>query len=369
MAEARLSKSPISKATGPGKYSYKQNAPNDWTVLLFNYDIEGRTLKKEHRDFLQTRIVPLLKAGCGASIFGDTSTTGSVAFNNDLGLARAKDLLVNLRAWAGVSFAIGLLDSRGKAMALKITGRDNTEDETWRSVWMRVWDRGHPPPDLGNGTINPHINPDIALASPAIGSLSSALDIIGGVVNVVDLGLELAADYTAIAAAVTVGGVTFLGGFALAIVSTIIGMPVIWASTDAIAEFNGRVQGYADAMQDMAEQYQDPTLDRKPVRRWPAIAQPTPHIFRAIPITTSEQFWRKGQRKGCDEAYMDVLKLELNPVETDIPIGGRPRKIKVNGKLALRALWVSTGGNAGVKIVTQVNEALKKQGKPPFPTH
>jgi len=353
------------RATGPGKYTYKNNAANDWTVLLYNYDIEGKKLKKEHKDFLIPTVVPLLKAGCGVTIFGQTSTTGTVEFDNALAIERVNDLLYNLRAWVPTPFPLGRLEGRGKSMALSVTGRDNTEDEAWRAVWLRVWDQKHPPPDLGGGTINPNITP----GSPTLGNMSSALDIIGGVVSIVDLGLDIAATYSTVAAVATAGTVTGVGGLILAAISSIIGMPAIWASTDALAEFNGTVQGYADAMQDMAEQYQDNSLDRKPVKQWPALTQPTPHIFNPIPTTTSEEFWRKGQRKGCNEAYLAILKMEVNPIEVDASVGGKTSKIKANGKMVLRALWVSTRGNVGSKIVSQVNDMLRSQGKPLFPTH
>src|SRR5208283_3278833 len=186
---------------------------------------------------------------------------------------------------------------------------------------------------------------------------------------VADLGLDIAATYSSIAGLAAAGTVTGVGGLILAGISSIIGMPVLWANTDALAEFNGRVQGYADAMQDMAEQYKDDSLDRKPVKQWPAIQRPAAHIFNPVPSSIAEQFWRQGQRKGCAEAYLDILKMEANPVDVDATVNGKPQKIKANGKLVLRALWVSTKGNVGVKMVTQVNDMLKKQGKPPFPTH
>lgn len=353
------------KATGPGKYTYKQNGENDWTVLLFNYDVEGKILKKEHKDFLISTIVPLLKAGCGVSILGQASTTGAAAFDAGLSQARVEDLLKNLRTWVGTSFPLGRLEGRGKSMALAITGRDNTEDEAWRAVWLRVWDKKHPPPDLGGGNINPNLTPD----TPGIGTFSSALDVIGGVVSILDLGLDVAATYSSIAGLAIAGTATTIGGLVLAGISSIVGMPALWAATDALAEFNGRVQGYADAMQDMAEQYKDDSLDHKPVKQWPALQQPSAHIFNPVPGSVSEQFWRQGQRKGCTEAYMDILKMEANPVEVTATANGKQQKIKANGKMVLRGLWVSTKGDVGVKMVVQVNEMLKKQGKPPFPTH
>jgi len=143
----------------------------------------------------------------------------------------------------------------------------------------------------------------------------------------------------------------------------ILGMPALWASTDAKAEFNGTVQGYADAMQDMAEAFKDDGLDRKPLREWPAIPEPQPHISGNLPTMTSQEFWEKGQRKGCRKAYLDILKLEANPIVIDSQVKGKPIKVKINGKVSLRGAWVSTKGEAGVKVVDFVREDLRKKGK------
>ena len=260
------------RPTGPGKYRYKQNGQDDWTVLLYNYDIEGTKLKNEHKSFLTANIVPLLKAGCGVSILGQASTTGTATLDVGISKARVEDLLNNLRQWVVAPFPLGRLEGKGKSMALAITGRDNVEDEAWRGVWLRVWDKQYPPPDLGGGNINPNIQ----AGGPGIGKISDSLDIIGGVVTIADLGIDVAATYSTIGALSAASTATGIGGLILASLSAIIGMPAIWATTDATAELNGRIQGYADAMQDMAEQYQDNSLDRKPVKQWPAIQQPTP---------------------------------------------------------------------------------------------
>jgi hypothetical protein len=43
--------------------------------------------------------------------------------------------------------------------------------------------------------------------------------------------------------------------------------------------------------------------------------------------------------------------------------------MKINGKVMLRAAWVSTKGEVGGSVMKIFNERLQKAGKPPFPTH
>src|SRR5262249_22866588 len=154
-----------------------------------------------------------------------------------------------------------------------------------------------------------------------------------------------------------------VAGLALTIVGGIVGLPALWASVDALAEANGKMQGYADAMQDMAAGFSDASLDRKRMRDWPAIPEPQPHIL--TPATSvSQQFWHKGQRWGCTQARLDILQVEAHPVQMDAKMkDGSTRKVKVNGKLMLRAAWVSTKGEVSVAVIKKFNEQLEKAGK------
>lgn len=354
------------KMTGPGKYKYLQSAPNDWTILLYNYDIDGKRHKKEHEPFLNTTVVPYLKARCGIAIYGLTSSTGAVEYDRALGAHRALDLLSHLQSVVGGPFPVNRLVTLGKSKALQMTGKDNTENDLYRGVWLRVWDKLHPPVDIIDPGV---INRNFSISDPNLVSFSKGMDIVGGVLSIADLGLDLAASYSSIAAFATGGIMTGVAGFALAIVATIIGMPVVWASADAAAQFNGQVEGYDEAMQDMAEQYQDDSLERKPVKTWPAVREPSPHLFTTLPIGASASAWRAGQAHGCRLAYMDILKLELNPIDCDaVDKSGKKIKIKANGKMILRSLWKVTNGDVAELMVKRVNEALKQKGKAPWPT-
>jgi hypothetical protein len=247
--------------------------------------------------------------------------------------------------------------ARGEAMARALGVANDTEDEKWRAVVIRAWDKTQPP--KLDGPVTPGGIPRFV---PGVIDNLGWVDVIGGVVSIVDLGIDIAGTLFA------AGIVTSVAGLVISGFSAIIAMPALWASTDKLAEFNGRVQGYADAMQDMADQYSDPALDKKPVKQWPPIQRPQPHISGNLPINVSESFWRQGQRKGCDAAYTDILKFEANPIEVNATVKGKPARIKLNGKLYLRGLAAAKKDKVGVMIVELVNAELKKQGKAPFPT-
>ncbi len=353
--------------SGRGKYDYKQNGPGDWTVLLFNYDIASSVTKKEHKEFLALNIIPLLKQGNGALILGQASTTGSAAFDLQISRARAQDVLTYLRREAGPSFPAPHPDGVGKSRALALTGIDNNEDEHWRAVWIRVWDKTHAPTNLGNGPFLPNVNPNITPNNSIV--LDQVYDVIGAALGLADFGLDLAVFYGASAAVESLAVAVSATGLAVSVFSEMIALPAMWRSGDVLAEFNGKVQGYADAMQDMAEQYGDDSLDKVPVKKWNAIKQPFPHTQGALPTSAAATVWRHAQQVGCDMAFKDMLTLDTTPTEITTNVNGNAVKTKVNGKIVLRGLWVSTKGNVGVKVINQINAELRKQGKPNWPTH
>jgi hypothetical protein len=352
------------KKTGPGKYMTGKNGDGDISVKLFNFDINGSEVKENHRTILRSTVIEILKAGGSVAILGHASTTGASDYDYTLGVERAEEVLKFLRKEGGSKFAVTKIDSRGKSAALAITGKNNNEDPEWRAVWVRVWTKDAAPTDIGQP-----IRPGVPLpVDPGISQANDWINLAGGVLSIVDLGIDIAATYSAAAGLATAGAATGIGGLVLAALGGIIGLPALWAATDSLAEFNGQVQGYADAMQDMAEAYKDDSLDRKPPRDWPKIPRPTPHTSSNIPTSVSQQYWRQGQRKGCDQAYIDILKVEANPIEIEGTVKGAKKKIKVNGKVMLRGAWVSTKGEVGVAVVKIINEKLKAAGKPPFPT-
>src|SRR5262249_34974573 len=140
----------------------------------------------------------------------------------------------------------------------------NVESDIWRGVVLNAWNRDLPPP------------PPPGIDTPFENS-SWAQDA-GQVLDTVALGVTLidaAADLFEIAA---VAGVTGPLGLILGSVQTIVGLPLLFQSEQAIANTNGRIQGMADAIQDMCDQFKDPNLRRVPMSKWPAVKVPSAHI-------------------------------------------------------------------------------------------
>ena len=344
--------------TGRGKYFFGRNGAGDGdiTVQLSNFDINGSKVKEDHKAILRLTVIEILKAGGSIAIVGHASTTGSADRDKVLGFERVDAVLGFLRAEAGTQFVANQLDSRGKTTALAVTGKNNNEDPEWRTVWIRVWTNDTPPPSVGQLPIGAGVPLPV---DPGLSKASDAINLAGGVLGVVDLGIDMAG----LAAAGTVTGV---GGLFLSSIAGIIGMQALWASVDKLAEFNGKMQGYADAMQDMAEAFQDAALDKKPVRNWPAIPKPEPHLSGNAPTSIAQGFWNQGQRFGCNEAYIDVLKVEADPIEVTVP--GIPRKVRVNGKAMLRSTWINEKGKVREAVYDAVNKKLAAAGKSPWPT-
>jgi hypothetical protein len=67
------------------------------------------------------------------------------------------------------------------------------------------------------------------------------------------------------------------------------------------------------------------------------------------------------------EAVKLILEMEQNPKSVTLPSGKHERW---TGRYWLHAMSRKFGENVGVEtVIKPVNEELKKQGKPPFPTH
>src|ERR1700760_2131737 len=96
------------KPTGKGEIDAY---PTDWrwekdtlwaeaTVLLYNFDVDGADLKKEHLDFLHDQVIFFLDDGPDArvGVVGQASLTGESEHNEELSAKRAKAVMNQLVA-------------------------------------------------------------------------------------------------------------------------------------------------------------------------------------------------------------------------------------------------------------------------------
>jgi hypothetical protein len=347
--------------TGDGKYFIKVDPVSEAVRLwLFNYDINGETLKQAHIAVLNQAIGPMIRDGGSLKLLGLASTTGDVAWDKQLGERRMHGVISHLRSHFGGKFGVTKELSLGKEMALAFgqaqlqggTG-DNQESAVWRGVVINAWNR-NVPLVLPTGIDVPFGNPTWA------DSTSKIIDVVSWTLGFVDL----IADFAEIAA---ITGVTGPGGLIVGAIGSIVGMPLMWAGADALANTNGQIQGAADAIQDMADQYSNSGLDWTPLSKWRPVQVPAPHLPNNPQPSASQQAWQAGQAIGCKNAATKVVDLEQTPKPITLPSG---KHIRLSGRLWLRAVSKTFRDNAGVEVVIKpANEELAKRGKPPFPTY
>ncbi|HJU09220.1 MAG TPA: hypothetical protein VJ728_00010 [Candidatus Binataceae bacterium] len=341
-------------------YKMKVDEKSVVRAWLYNFSVGGAILKEDHRKLLSTAVGPVIRDGGSIKLMGLASTTGPAKYDRLLGGRRADAVLNYLRQHFGSKFILSREISYGKDMALyfysaKLEGgtNDNIESDLWRAVVVNAWNRGVPPP--------PPIGVDIPFNNPTwADDVGHSIDTVGFALGIIDFVADLA-ELSELAAA------TGPMGLGLTIVQTIIAMPLIWGSADAAANTNGQIQGAADALQDLADQYSSTSLDKLGLSKWPAIKVPELHLAGNPTPTVYQQAWIKGQKAGRQSVLQRVLDLEQHPKPITLSNGDH---IRMNGRLWLYAISKAYGDDVGVKlVVVPANEELKKRGKPPYPTH
>ncbi len=107
-------------------------------AVLYNFDIDGDVLKREHKEFLKEHVVPQLgNAQVKIELRGEASRTGSDTHNLDLSKRRVAQVKNFFRANGPVlaniaDSAVGEADAAGRGE------NDNTEDALVRAVVVKV---------------------------------------------------------------------------------------------------------------------------------------------------------------------------------------------------------------------------------------
>ena len=142
---------------GPGKKRIKIDG-DILRAVLYNFDKNSAMLKIEHQKVLTEVVGPVVRDGGFAMLLGMASTTGTAAFDFQLGLARELSVRNFLVSKFGTKIRFLLQGkhqklSVGKWMALAFREKhlyggtdDNVESELWRAVWINAWSKGVPPP-------------------------------------------------------------------------------------------------------------------------------------------------------------------------------------------------------------------------------
>jgi hypothetical protein len=126
------------RATGPGKvrnvFLPNQTAASGFAASLFNFDIDDATVKREHQDWLNSVLVPRLKAAPSpVRLVGSASRSGTAGHDRALSEQRVNAVRDHLLR-RGVSQAFLTTAFTGKD--LSVAGRD--EDEVDRAVLVVV---------------------------------------------------------------------------------------------------------------------------------------------------------------------------------------------------------------------------------------
>ena len=131
------------RRTGPGKTEIRENPK---TYRIYNFDIDGQALKKEHTDFLIANVVPILNAGGSARIIGLTDRLGATAYNQGLSERRVAETIKFLRSVTTSSFAVAQQTGFGELLAEQDGELDGSEDENFRAVLVFTSPNPTPPP-------------------------------------------------------------------------------------------------------------------------------------------------------------------------------------------------------------------------------
>lgn len=362
-------------STGTGLY-----LPREWKgefrVLFYNFDINGTEAKPDYNGLIDHTICPLLNDGWTATVLGLASTTYNREWN--FHLSRLRALSVADRIVSGMSFrtpnplapsrpaihtgwTVDLQTARrddaglrniswnGKDTALRWGVPDNIESSYWRGAIVDVWDRATPPPVTRlMDIVNQPGLPDLG------GSfLPDALQFLDEAAWIEGLAL---ADFIPFADIV------------IQIIDTLAALPAAWLTGDKLAYQNGEIEGYNEAMQDMADAFGDRTLDGKPESTWPAIPRPQPHSTVIPQASVSQQKWQDGQRSGCDKAYKQVQDMDRAPKMATLKgRDGTERRRRLTGKLWLHWMKLKYRNDILGFLIKQWNDYLTSNGHTKWP--
>ena len=297
---------------GHAGWGLSEHLHNPECLLLFNFDIDSAQLKLEHKEDLRQRIVPALKFHHGVAVVGLTSRTGTTAHNQHLSLRRAENTLAFLRSEAGAEFDARPAIGFGEMKAKQEGYRPNSEDPRFRSVVILLGEqRVAPfPPNLFD------VTPELPGDLPDGGfhfEPGKSIDVANGIAQFLELvPWEKLAEFGEKADIYTV------------VLGNVLGMPLLWRDVHEQNLFNGRVEGFWDAMQSMADQYANPALSKISLKKWPMLRRPEPKPMADGGNDLNHREWMDGRREGCDEAWEAIGFMERRPeVKSNWEITGR----------------------------------------------
>jgi hypothetical protein len=319
--------------TGRGRCETRINPPS---ILLYNFDVNGDHLKPEHRAFLATRVVPALRKGGSVSIVGLTSRTGSFGHNKILSQKRADRTLGFLRHEVRTGFSATPTVGIGELLAAAQGNANNFEHPRFRSVILFVSERAEPPPPPAVVDVTPDnlVLEELLPDTDVLDLISKGNDALIGILGFGELvPLE--------AVAVLAGKL----GLAATVLSSLAQMPLIWKGTRDQNLLNGRMEGYWDAVQDMANAFSSSGLSNVPDRLLPRLPRPEPHPFTQADQSLNQREWMDGRREGCLIAYEFFSAMDRSPPLTKgVQMIGRRQLFRLRRKFGSEGLreWLKS---------------------------
>ena len=322
----------------------------DWLVdppglLLFNFDVDSSQLKIEHRQYLHDKAVPRIRWGNSVAVVGIASRTGTKLHNFALSLRRAERTLEALKSEIREGFNARAVQGIGEMKAEAEGYRDNTEDPRFRSVVLLFAPGPTPPFPPGLIKLKP---PKVAESSIPEGfewDYSKINDIASGVSGILEL--------------LPWEKLAKLGEFGdiyTALYSGIFGMYDLFHDLKEQNENNGRLEGFWDAFQDMANRYSNPKLSNIPLKAWPELVRPQPHSFPMPDGSVNQREWMDGKREACELVYAMMEEMDRDPKVVN--------DWHITGKRYLFMLSQQMGGNIAARIHAETDARIMGKGNP-----
>ena len=316
-------------------------------VLIFNFDIGISQLKAEHRDMLHDWVVPWLKWRNSVIPIGLASRTGRDAANLHLSQMRASRTRQFLLSQVPDGFVAQVTLGFGEMKAKAEGYRDNTEDPRFRSV-MVLFGRGPVAPfPPGLVDVKPEL-PDDWAPEGFSWDPGKFNDIGSGLSGFLEL-----VPWEKVAMMAEYGDLfTAFWGAASA-------MPMLWRDVREQNENNGRLQGWWESFQDMADQFSDPGLSTMRMERWPELKPAKPRPLPTYDGSLNQREWMNGKKEACEFTYRLMEMMERDP-----PV---KKHWAITGRRYLFLLSQKFGKNLATELHQMVDDRLRKKGNVEWP--
>jgi hypothetical protein len=323
---------------------------NPPALLIFNFETGSAHLNIEHRQYLHEVAVPKLKAGDNVTIIGLASRRGATAHNLRLSQLRAGATFQFLHGEIGPALVAQPTIGVGEMKAKEEGYAPNDNDPRFRSVVLMFGTGPTPPFPPALIDVTPRYPEDSTIPQSFEWDFPKTIDSLNGLAQFLEL-----MPWEKLAA--------FGENMDLftAVIGAAIGMPSLWMDVREQNRNNGRLQGYWESFQDMANQYSDPTLSTTPLKQWPVLRQARPRPLPAFDGSLNQREWMEGKQEACETTFEVVQIMERKP---EIKEGW-----EITGRRYLFMLWYRFRNSLADGIHQEVDKRLREKGNHKWPLY